>query len=52
MKTSNTNNKDFKDLDKSGDSATLTHVDSHGNAKMVDVGDKASTKRVAIATGV
>jgi len=51
MNTSNTNNQDSKELDKGGDSTTLTHVDSHGNAKMVDVGDKALTKRVAIATG-
>lgn len=30
---------------------TLTHIDSKGNARMVDVGDKAETKRVAIARG-
>lgn len=29
----------------------LTHFDSTGQAHMVDVGDKASTHRVAIATG-
>lgn len=29
----------------------LTHVDAKGNARMVDVGDKAETKRVAIASG-
>lgn len=29
----------------------LTHFDSSGQAHMVDVGDKASTHRVAIATG-
>ncbi len=29
----------------------LTHVDAAGNARMVDVGDKAVTARVAIATG-
>jgi cyclic pyranopterin phosphate synthase len=29
----------------------LTHIDPKGNARMVDVGDKAETKRVAIATG-
>ncbi|BBD07964.1 cyclic pyranopterin monophosphate synthase MoaC [Desulfovibrio ferrophilus] len=27
----------------------LTHIDASGNARMVDVGDKASTRRVAIA---
>ncbi|MDF3073396.1 MAG: molybdenum cofactor biosynthesis protein [Alphaproteobacteria bacterium] len=29
----------------------LTHIDPKGNARMVDVGDKVETKRVAIATG-
>lgn len=29
----------------------LTHFDSHGQAHMVDVGDKASTRRIAIAKG-
>ena len=29
----------------------LTHLDSDGNAHMVDVGDKQSTARVAIASG-
>jgi cyclic pyranopterin monophosphate synthase len=29
----------------------LTHFDDSGRARMVDVGDKASTHRVAIATG-
>ncbi|BEI34231.1 cyclic pyranopterin monophosphate synthase MoaC [Polynucleobacter sp. HIN5] len=29
----------------------LTHFDSSGQAHMVDIGDKASTHRVAIATG-
>ena len=29
----------------------LTHIDKHGNANMVDVGDKVSTDRVAIAIG-
>jgi cyclic pyranopterin phosphate synthase len=28
---------------------TLTHLDEHGNANMVDVGDKASTSRIATA---
>lgn len=29
----------------------LTHLDSGGNARMVDIGGKAETRRVAIATG-
>ena len=29
----------------------LTHFDKQGQAHMVDVGDKAETKRIAIATG-
>lgn len=29
----------------------LTHIDSSGKARMVDVGDKADTQRVAIAEG-
>jgi cyclic pyranopterin monophosphate synthase len=29
----------------------LTHFDAHGQAHMVDVGDKASTHRIAIAEG-
>jgi cyclic pyranopterin phosphate synthase len=29
----------------------LTHLDSEGNARMVDVGGKAETRRVAIAAG-
>ena len=31
--------------------STLTHLDSKGNARMVDVGDKQSTHRIATATG-
>ena len=31
--------------------ADLTHIDSHGNARMVDVGGKPETQRVAIASG-
>ncbi len=31
--------------------AELTHLDEHGNARMVDVGGKAPTARVAIASG-
>ncbi len=29
----------------------LTHLDQHGNARMVDVGDKAVTQRLAVAIG-
>ena len=29
----------------------LTHLDKHGNAKMVDVGEKASSQRIAVAQG-
>jgi cyclic pyranopterin phosphate synthase len=29
----------------------LTHFDAHGQAHMVDVGDKAETERTAVATG-
>lgn len=31
--------------------AELTHLDQHGNARMVDVGGKSRTQRVAIASG-
>jgi cyclic pyranopterin monophosphate synthase len=31
--------------------ADLTHLDAHGNARMVDVGGKAAAQRVAIAAG-
>ena len=30
----------------------LTHLDDHGNAHMVDVGGKAATQRLAVATGI
>ena len=29
----------------------LTHVDAHGNARMVDVGGKAESARIAVASG-
>ena len=29
----------------------LTHLDAHGNARMVDVGGKAATRRTAVASG-
>ena len=29
----------------------LTHLDAHGNARMVDVGGKAASQRIAIASG-
>lgn len=31
--------------------AELTHLDQHGHARMVDVGDKAATHRCAVAAG-
>jgi cyclic pyranopterin phosphate synthase len=31
--------------------SSLTHLDSAGNARMVDVGDKPSTARLAVAAG-
>lgn len=31
--------------------STLTHLDNKGNARMVDVGEKQSTQRVAVASG-
>ncbi len=31
--------------------AELTHLDAHGNARMVDVGGKTATQRVAVASG-
>ena len=30
---------------------TLSHLDEHGNARMVDVGAKPDTERVAVAAG-
>ena len=30
----------------------LTHLDDHGKAHMVDVGGKAATQRLAVATGI
>ena len=35
-----------------GRTPSLTHIDAKGEARMVDVSDKASTTRVAIAEGV
>ncbi len=31
--------------------AKLTHLDEHGHARMVDVGGKAETRRLAVASG-
>ena len=31
--------------------AELTHLDEQGKARMVDIGGKAATQRVAIASG-
>jgi len=36
---------------RQGASKTLTHFDSRGSAHMVDVGAKAHTRRVAVASG-
>lgn len=42
--------KDYFDLYKASyDESGLSHVDSDGKAKMVDVGDKTITKRTAVA---
>jgi cyclic pyranopterin phosphate synthase len=38
-------------MSQSQNPATLTHFDDQGQAHMVDVGSKASTRRVAVATG-
>ncbi len=43
-KSSQTNNKDDK-------AKALTHIDAAGNARMVDVGAKEITQRVAVASG-
>ena len=34
------------------DTSRLTHIDEAGTAKMVDVGDKESTKRIARTSGI
>ena len=36
---------------KKGKNMEYTHFDKHGNAVMVDVSEKAVTKRVAVAKG-
>jgi len=38
-------------MSQSQNPAKLTHFDAQGQAHMVDVGGKASTRRVAVATG-
>ena len=38
-------------MSSSQSAGELTHFDAQGQAHMVDVGDKASTKRVAVAQG-
>jgi cyclic pyranopterin phosphate synthase len=38
-------------IDRRIDMTKLTHLDNVGNARMVDVGDKQSSQRIAIATG-
>lgn len=42
---------DKKDHEKPADNQGLTHFDTSGQAHMVDVGAKAETHRVAVATG-
>lgn len=37
--------------DKSPDAPALTHIDARGEARMVDVSDKAATERTATAEG-
>jgi cyclic pyranopterin monophosphate synthase len=41
----------MNDSPDSSDASTLTHFDAHGQAHMVDVGDKPETRRIARATG-
>lgn len=41
----------MSDIPKSPDSSGLTHFSATGDAHMVDVGDKAETHRVAVASG-
>ena len=36
---------------QAADRTTLTHFDRAGRARMVDVGEKAETERVAVASG-
>lgn len=38
-------------MDNGSAPKSLTHLDAHGNARMVDVGGKPKTERVAIASG-
>ena len=42
---------DKKDHEKAAENQGLTHFDTSGQAHMVDVGAKAETHRVAVATG-
>src|SRR5690606_31972534 len=41
----------MSDSDRERESTRLTHVDESGRARMVDVGDKEVTLRVAVARG-
>jgi cyclic pyranopterin phosphate synthase len=43
--------KSNKPKAQSGEAKALTHIDVAGNARMVDVGAKDITQRVAVATG-
>lgn len=38
-------------MTKKPDKDGLTHLDEHGNARMVDIGGKRETKRLAVASG-
>ena len=40
-----------EDQDPASGGEKLTHIDSRGNAHMVDVADKAVTHRIAVAGG-
>src|SRR5918995_4199119 len=40
-----------KQESQAADQATLTHFDRAGRARMVDVGEKPETERVAVASG-
>ncbi len=48
------NNMKHADSDNSNNNASggLTHLDSQGNARMVDVGSKDETRRIAVASAV
>ncbi|MCU1406430.1 MAG: bifunctional molybdenum cofactor biosynthesis protein MoaC/MoaB [Glaciihabitans sp.] len=45
------NPDNLENLENTVDPKNLTHLDGDGRARMVDVGDKATTARTAVATG-